>query len=866
MLELEVDRERVLVDEARPVTIGRAPDCSVVVTNPTVSRQHLRISYDGGWVARDLGAVNGTYVAGVRQPSGAAIPLRAGLELVLGSPHDGLRVGVIDLGGDAAASGDLPDPGDGLTINQQAVTVVRRGPAAGEDTTRGFVPRTDVVTIGRGPGNAIVVHDPLVSVVHARLTRLGPGRVSIEDLNSTNGTFVNGARIAAVEAGLGDVISVGKMFLRVTRDGLQRIAQAPVAAGAGGPGRPLSLSVSAVSFTVPTSRAERARGAEPRKALLDDITFHVPERSLVAVIGPSGAGKSTLLKTMIGTLRPDRGQVLFHGLDMAVFHDSLADRVGMVPQDDLVHTDLTARQALLYAARLRFPDDTTPAERGEAVDWAIGELGLTPHADTRIRQLSGGQRKRVSTAMELLTRPDLLFLDEPTSGLDPNLDREVMELLRTLAHGTPQNPRGRTIVVITHSTDNLDKADAVLLLAPGGKVAYFGPPAALQDYFAGPLHGERSYAGIYQAISREPDAARAAFSRTPLAQRPLPPRPVNPAALAGVRAPRRSLARQTGTLLGRQTRLLVADRSLLAFTLALPVVMGLVTLVVGAKAGFEAASTLRDIGHPRILLIVVVFGAVLMGLVPSVRQLVGERSIYRREAGVGVRPGAYLASKVLLLGAVSALQAALLVAVALALNAHPERGVWGPVWLELFVMAFVLSWVSAAVGLLLSAAVSTSEQVMPLMVVVLMLQLVLCGGVLNLNRPGVNELSWLAPSRWGFAAGASTLDFNTAITCQAEKLKQAEADQEFNRNAREQTDKANQEAADRARAAGQPAPAARQPEVRSTSVDCSAVADTDPLWAPSLAGWARDLGVLSLFFAASCVGAFALLRRQARSA
>ena len=119
---------------------------------------------------------------------------------------------------------------------------------------------------------------------------------------------------------------------------------------------------------------------------------------------------------------------------MAVFAHSVADRVGMVPQDDLVHNELTARQALDYAARLRFPDDSSPQERSGAVEWVLRELGLDDHADTRIGRLSGGQRKRVSTAMELLTKPDLLFLDEPTSGLDPNLDREVMELLLSLIH------------------------------------------------------------------------------------------------------------------------------------------------------------------------------------------------------------------------------------------------------------------------------------------------------------------------------------------------------------------------------------------------------------------------------------------------
>ncbi len=887
MIVLEVEGRRVVAEPTRPLVIGRAPEATVTVSAPTVSRQHLQVSFDGGrWWGRDLGTLNGTFVNGSRVASDRPFPLLPGMALVLGTPADGLRVGVHEAGRPPVPSvptpmdhGDGLDPADGLTVNLSALTVVRgQGPDAegARTTTRGFVPKNDVLTIGRGPGNAIVVHDPLVSVLHARLSRLGAGRWRVEDLNSTNGTFVNGVRVRAQEVALGDVVTVGKMFLRVTRDGLQRIAQAgaagPVGAGPSGAGAtpgprpaPPALSVSAVTFTVPTNRAERDKGADKRKRLLDRVTFHVPPRSLLAVIGPSGAGKSTMLKSMTGALRPDEGQVLFTGLDMAVFADSLAHRVGMVPQDDVVHTELTARQALTYAARLRFPDDTTPQEQAAAVDWTIKELGLTAHADTKIRQMSGGQRKRVSTAMELLTRPDLLFLDEPTSGLDPNLDREVMELLRDLAHGSPQSPQGRTIVVITHSTANLDKADNVLLLAPGGKVAYFGPPAGLQDFFAGPLRGDRSFASIYELIARAPDAAQAAFAGTPLAQRPFPYLQPHPAALAQASgAPRKRLLPQTATLLSRQARLLVADRSLLVFTAVLPVVMALVTLAVGAPDGLSPASEMKRVGDPRILLVVLVFGAVLMGIVPAVRQLVGERPIYLREAGIGVRPGAYLASKVLLLGVVSLIQSVLLVAVALAVNPHPAQGLFAPLIVELTIMVFAVAWVSASVGLLLSAVVSTSEQVMPLMVVVLMLQLVLCGGVFSVTGPGVNQASWLVPSRWGYAVGASSLDFNVNVVCRQQVLAKAKEDEEVNRQAREATDKANTEAADSARARGLPAPTPREPEVRRSVVDCGTVEDTDPLWEASLPVWLGGLGVLALFFVAANGGTFAVLRRQAR--
>lgn len=864
-LTLEIDGRTVALSPGERALVGRDAEALVRPSCELVSRRHLEVAYAGaagGWVARDLGTRNGTFREGAPVASDRPVALRPGMTLMLGDPVSGAAVRVLAIGrsGSPAAAIDLT-AGLSLAAGVRVVRVVDPG-QPGDPDARGFA--TDgALTLGRAADNAIVVHDPMVSAHHARVTPRGQGQHLVEDLGSTNGTFVDGVRIERAEVGPGRVLSIGGLFLRTAAHGLVRIAQDPGGAEPG-PGAPVSLSVSGVTFTVPTSKQEQAAGAGPRKALLDRISFVVPTHSLVAVIGPSGAGKSTLLKTMLGTLRADEGQVLFNGLDMAVFAGSMADRVGMVPQDDLVHPELTARQALDYAARLRFPDDTDPAERLAAVEWALRELDLVAHADTRVRQLSGGQRKRVSTAMELLTKPDLLFLDEPTSGLDPNLDREVMALLRNLAHGTPENPTGRTVVVVTHSTDNLDKVDLVLLLAPGGKVAYVGPPGGLQPFFAGRLGGDPTYPRIYALIAGQPEAAQAAFAASPWALQSAPVAGPGGDRPAASRARPRKLLPQTLTLLGRQARLMVSDRSLLLFTLALPVVVGLLTLAVQAPNGFNPAAATKAVGHPRILLVVVVFGAVLMGMVPSVRQLVGERPIFAREAGIGVRPSAYLASKVALLGVVCAIQSALMVAVALALNAHPARGVLGPLGVELFLVALAISWTCSALGLLLSGAVSTSEQVMPLMVLVLMFQLVMCGGVLVVTGPGINEASLVSPSRWGFAAGAASLDFNRSVTCQAQVLARAKEDEEVNRQAREAVDEANQEAADDAIANGLPAPEPKEADVQHTVVDCATVEDRDPLWDASPLRWAGNLLALGLWFSVYTGGAYLTLRRLAR--
>ncbi|MEE2035596.1 ABC transporter ATP-binding protein, partial [Rhodococcus chondri] len=169
------------------------------------------------------------------------------------------------------------------------------------------------------------------------------------------------------------------------------------------------------------------------KRLLDDVTFAASPGSLTAVIGPSGAGKSTIAKVVSGTTAPSDGVVEFDGRSVHSDYQSLRSRIGLVPQDDVLHRQLTVRQALGYAAELRLPPDTDRADRDEVIEHVLSELHLTAHADTRVDRLSGGQRKRASVALELLTGPSLLILDEPTSGLDPALDRQIMTTLRRLA-------------------------------------------------------------------------------------------------------------------------------------------------------------------------------------------------------------------------------------------------------------------------------------------------------------------------------------------------------------------------------------------------------------------------------------------------
>jgi ABC-type multidrug transport system ATPase subunit/pSer/pThr/pTyr-binding forkhead associated (FHA) protein len=848
-LAIRVEDRIIPLGDEGPFVVGTAPGADLPLSSIRVSSQHLVLTgIDKAWMGCDLGSENGTYSDGERLGAGVPFDLHPGMELMLGHPRHGIALEVLLLQPDGTEPAPLdmhPRSGPTPPAPTGASSVDVRDQDADHDE-----PIT--ISIGRRPDNDLVLADSTVSAHHALVTVIAPGRLLVEDLRSTNGTFVDGVAILREEVTDGAVLSFGNSFFRVQQDCLVLMEDAE----ADDPENRPALAVSNLSY-----RIQDRHAAGGGKLLLDDVSFSVPPCSLLAVIGPSGAGKSTLLKAITGRIRPTGGRIVFNDLDMTLFARSLTGRVGTVPQEDLVHRQLTVRQALGYAAALRFTDDTTRAERREATEWAIAELGLVEQAHMKVRNLSGGQRKRVSVASELITRPDLLLLDEPTSGLDPNLDLEVMEMLAELAHGPGPGSEGRTVIVVTHSTDNLDKADNVLLLAPGGRVAYFGPPQGLVPYFADQL-GTVSWAAIYAHLNDDPSMVAARFadarSEPPPADLEAPPPRRKP------RATRRWFLPQAVTLLRRQARLMLTDPYSALFTVALPIAIAALTLLVRAPEGLLPAVSIDDVTKPRSLLVVLAFGSVAMGLVPSVRQLVTERVIFQHEAGVGVRASAYLASKVLLLGVVSAIQAALLITVALALNAHPEQGAFTSIWTELWAASFLMTWTCAVLGLFLSAVVATAEQVMPLMVIVLMLQLVLGGGVLPAISAGVAQFSWLQPGRWGMAAEAVSVDLNATMTCHAEVLKKQTEDREVNKKAREATDKANKEAADQAKDAGLPKPDPQKPEYRHTVVDCASVKNQDPLWVPTRRTWLTDMAMLGGWFMVYLIATWIALIRRAR--
>jgi ABC transport system ATP-binding/permease protein len=719
------------LDSGTKYRIGRDPDADIVLTDTRVSWRHAILRADGAqWVLEDLDSTNGTYIGTERTRH---FTIRANCVVRFGNPEDGPLLRFEP----QLPPEPRPQP---LTAKpaspQDTMLSVDRRP-----TARLPLP-VKPIRIGRTPGNDLVVSDLGVSRRHAELRKSPSGRYQIIDLGSHNGTFVNGARVDQAELTEQDIVSIGHATFRLAEGELREY-----------------VDTGDVSLDAQNLRVQVGGG----KVLLDSVSFPIPERCLLGIIGPSGAGKSTLLGALTGMRPADTGTVLYDNRDLYKDYAELRHRIGLVPQDSIMHTQLTARAALGYAAELRFPSDTRKHERNERVREVMGELGLTRHADTRADRLSGGQLKRVNVALELLTKPSLLFLDEPTSGLDPGLDKSVMEQMRDLAHD------GRTVIVVTHSVDNLDTCDRLLVLVPGGKIAYYGPPEDGLTYF-----GKSRWAEVFQAFEAQPDrdwAAEFLVSKEcaryvtgpalqrPAAQQALPtevgrqPPPPPPR--------RRGKLRQLSTLARRYLQVIAADRGYLMFTALLPIVLGALVRLIPSPEGL-AGARLTNTGAEELLLVLVI-SACLAGTANAIRELVKERAIYIRERAAGLSSGAYLASKVLVLGMISVVQAVLIVGIGLTGRHLPPSGslLTHLPMVELLLGIAVLAFASMCLGLLVSAMVSTSEKAMPVLVLLTMVQVVLSGGIFSLvGMTGLNQLSWLSPSRWGMGTVASTSNLN----------------------------------------------------------------------------------------------------------
>ncbi len=596
-----------------------------------------------------------------------------------------------------------------------------------------------VMRIGRALENELVVSDLQVSRHHAEFHATPDGRFEIRDLGSHNGTYVNGQPIAkggSVLIGPNDIVGVGHSTFRMVGGQLEEFVDTG------------EVSFSARHLTVTVDGG---------KQILKDVSFGVPEKSLIGVIGPSGSGKSTLLKALTGYRPANEGDVLYDNRSLYKQFAELRQRIGLVPQDDILHKELTVQKALRYAAKLRFPGDTAEAEREARIDEVLRELKLDIHKEKKVTSLSGGQRKRVSVALELLTKPSLIFLDEPTSGLDPGMDRDVMQLLRGLADD------GRTVLVVTHSVAELGLCDKLLVMAPGGSVAYFGPPEEALNFF-----GYSTWADVFSAFENYRDydwAGRWKGSQ----HYQMYAADIDAVAAQPVQMPQQAMARppkpqgwgsQLWTLIRRYSSVIASDKGFMGLMVILPAVLGLVSVVIPADFGLgKPTPPSRFNGDAGTIMLILAVGMCFSGAANSVRELIKERVIYERERATGLSRSAYLMSKVIVLGVITAIQGVIICGIGFATRELPEEGLVMPPAVELCVTIIALGFTSMMFGLVISSLVKTAEKTMPLLVMFAIVQVVFTGILFQVyGSPGLEQFAWLMPSRWAIAAAGSTLD------------------------------------------------------------------------------------------------------------
>ena len=669
---------------AQAIEIGRDPEADIPLGDSAASWRHARLWSEGEhWLVLDLDSSNGT------QLNGASL-----------KPHSPTSL----------------TPGACLTIGS---TTFRLQAGKQNHTKLISLPKSDALRIGRCPTSDVVLDNSAVSWQHALLRRVGDGWI-LEDLGSRNGTFLDSMRIQGkVPVRPGQRLRIGLHTLALSLDGsLERTAT----------DSPTILQADDLWHQVPTRAGQLT--------VLSGVSLAIQTGELIAIIGSSGAGKTSLLLALNGYLTPTKGRVTLGGHDLRLAPDLLRTAIGYVPQADIVHGDLAVEDVLRYAGSLRLPEDTSNSELAQRIEWVLQTLELSPRRSSLVRTLSGGERKRVNIAIELLSRPSILFLDEPTTGLDAGLERKVVRLLRTLTQ------EGCTVVVVTHAITTLDQYDRVAVMAPGGTLVGLGTPSECLKRF-----GAKDFEELLErAVSSASNLPRGL--------------PSGATSLSVThRQGNSGLGKQLITLIARQLKVMSNDQRNLALLVGqVPVISALIALLFDGRVflGPQDADTRGKLpiqDGPQILFLLALSMS-CFGLFNSVREIVKEKNIFQRERHVGLSPAAYVASKVLVLGSLTLLQSLALLAL---VSLRCPLGVEPSAWLIASGTLAMGGICAMLLGLMLSAWSANPDQSITTAALVLLL-LVVFSGLVPLERlsGGLKLLASFNPLRWSYGGLCGT--------------------------------------------------------------------------------------------------------------
>ncbi|HJT55798.1 MAG TPA: ATP-binding cassette domain-containing protein, partial [Ktedonobacteraceae bacterium] len=761
------------------VNIGRDPSNDIVINEPVISAFHAQI-------------------------------VREGNSLVLVHPHPARGKtlnGLLYQGRHIAGDQQFRKPlarGDVFRIGDEHGTLVTLTFNDGSGATQDVVPEirpiplgAPVITLGRLPDNMVVLDHPQVSGHHARLEQV-QGGYRIVDLGSTNHVYVNGRRAPNQALQPGDEVRIGPYKLTYT-------------------GTQLTQQDESNGIRIDALHLQKVGNKET--ILINDISIAVPPRKFIALVGGSGAGKSTLMDALNGLRPAQKGLVLYNGQDYYHHLAAFSTQLGYVPQDDIVHRDLTVERALYYTAKMRLPNDFTETQIKQRIDEVLEDVEMKHRRGLLVSKLSGGQRKRVSIALELLANPSVFFLDEPTSGLDPGLDRKMMFLLRNLAD------KGHTIILVTHATNNINACDYICFLAQGGRLAYYGPPNDAKAFF-----GKTDFAEIYSALEPTeenpniPAEAEARFKASPdYAKYVVGPLNSGPAGRANalqetatVKPPKRGNPWKQFSLLSRRyLELLKNDTGNLLILLLQAPIIGLILflmLLSGGSNTFTATSiatcpnvhgqpipqkagstslncqdvlnffntppgqafiqqrepgktpqqALQDVILPgagqdaQKYLFIMAFAAVMFGCINGAREIVKEAPIYRRERTVNLGIAPYMFSKIAVLGTLCLAQSAILV-IMVSIVAPFHQGIFLPVTLEIYITMALTALAGLMTGLTISALVPNNDRAMSFVPIILIPQVIFSGIIFQINGPFMQFIAAFFAARWSMAAMGTSL-------------------------------------------------------------------------------------------------------------
>jgi ABC-type multidrug transport system ATPase subunit/pSer/pThr/pTyr-binding forkhead associated (FHA) protein len=687
----QIQSYRLAVGEQ--IILGRSAEaCQIQFEIPSLSRKHIQfIATENGLTVQDLGSSNGSFINDRRLLPNEKVLLTSTNILSLTSTH------IVK-----------------ISLNKELLT----NETEYHPDIKNLLSQKKEIVIGRSPECDIVLQDILVSRKHARIVQTEE-TTWVEDLNSANGIYINGNRIR----GKAQLKENDKLVIGL-----------------------FSLSLSGAMVDL---KKEYAISAENISKVFSDgyvglqpTTVKFPYREFIALMGPSGCGKSTLLKSLNGDSPPTKGMVKVFNLDLQIHYNTIKHIIGYVPQENIVHEDLTVHQSLYYAAKLRLPEDTSEQEIDVRIKEVLRSLKLDYSVlrNTKVANLSGGQKKRVSIAVELLTKPSILFLDEPTSPLDPETIEEFLICLRELCK------EGTTVIMVTHKPEDLNYVDRVIFMGINGHLSYDGPKDGLLDHY-----GKENLIKLYSTLSNKEEAKKwynkwfksGEDRATPFKKISLRQSQVN-------------LLSQIFWLSARYFKIKTGNYKNLLLLFAQPVFIALLIilsfpdLIETINIGNESSDK-PNLG----VIFLLAIAAVWFGVSNSAKEIVGEKDIAKREFRVNILPSAYLISKQIILLLLSSLQTFIFLGILFSYYSELNN------FYLMYAGMLIFSLCSIQFGLLLSTITRTVEEVMSLLPIALMPQIILSGILQPINSVLTMALSYGTVGRWATELLARLQDYRS---------------------------------------------------------------------------------------------------------